>query len=411
MVEVGPPAAPSGLDAPGGQVHHLVERLARQVGVRCGPAQQVEEAIHLPLARRGHLGHDLLGEDVERGDGRVEHVEVPGPHPGQQGGALDQFVTGLGVEASRRRALHVVVGPAHPLEERGDGPGGADLADQFHRADVDAQLEGGGGHQRPEVAGPEALLHQSAPGRREAPVVGGHLQGGVHPAARRRHLTLPGAEPEGQLVGHPLGHLPGVDEDQRGPVLEHVPGDPVEDVGELGAAGHRLELRRRELDVDVELPGVPAVDDGCRRSMRVDARQQAGHHVQGALGGRESDALQPSAPLIHQVGQPLEAEGEVGPPLVAGQGVDLVDDHRVDAAEHGPRRGRGHQQVEGLGGGDQDVRRVFAHGGALGGRGVARADRHREPGGRQAQTSGLGGDPLERTTQVLLHVDGQGPQR
>ena len=63
------------------------------------------------------------------------------------------------------------------------------------------------------------------------------------------------------------------------------------------------------------------------------------------------------AALRHQVAEPLEAEGEVGAPLVPGQGVDLVDDDRVDAAEHGPGRGRGEEQVERLGGGDQEVGR------------------------------------------------------
>ena len=132
------------------------------------------------------------------------------------------------------------------------------------------------------------------------------------------------------------------------------------------AAGHRLELAAGELDGHVEVPCVPAVDDG-RRGRSVDAGQQAGHHLERTLGGGEADALQPAAPLGHQVGQPLQAEGEVGAALVPGQGVDLVDDDRVDAAEHGPRGRGGQQKVERLGGGDQDVGRLLAHGGALGG--------------------------------------------
>ena len=154
VVEVGAPPAPPGLDAPGGQFHHLVERLAGQVGERRGPAHEGEEVVDPPLPRGGHLGHDLLGQYVERRDRGVEHVEVPGTHPGQECGALDQLVAGQRVQATRRRALDVVVGPAHPLEERGDGPGRADLADQLDRPDVDAELEGGGGHQGPQVAGP-----------------------------------------------------------------------------------------------------------------------------------------------------------------------------------------------------------------------------------------------------------------
>ena len=50
---------------------------------------------------------------------------------------------------------------------------------------------------------------------------------------------------------------------------------------------------------------------------------------------------------------------EVGAALGPGHGVDLVDDHRADAGQH-LRPARGEQQVQALGGGDQDVRRACA---------------------------------------------------
>ena len=355
VVEMGPPAPAPGLDAPGGQVHHLVELVAGEAGERRGPTDQGEEGVDVPLPGGGHLGHDLLGQDVQRGHGRMEQVEVPGPHRRQEGRALDQLVAGERVEATGGRALHVVVGPADALEECGDSPGRADLADQLDRPDVDAQLEGGSGDEGPKVAGPEPLLDDPTARRGEAAVVGGDLESGVDLAARQGDGTLLGAESQGQLVGHPLGHLARVDEDQGGAVLEYVPGDPVEDVGELGAAGHRLQLAVRQFDGHVEVAGVPAVDDGRRGGVVVDARQQTGHDVEWPLGGRQTDALQPSAPFGHQMGQPLQAEGEVRPPFVAGQRVDLVDDDRVDVAQDGARRRRGQQQVQRLGSGDQQV--------------------------------------------------------
>ena len=69
--------------------------------------------------------------------------------------------------------------------------------------DVDAELEGGRGHQGPQVPGPQAVLHPLAAVLRQAAVVGGHLVG---------------PEPLGQEVGQALGHPPGVDEDEGGPV-------------------------------------------------------------------------------------------------------------------------------------------------------------------------------------------------
>ena len=49
---------------------------------------------------------------------------------------------------------------------------------------------------------------------------------------------------------------------------------------------------------------------------------------------------------------------EVGATLVAGDGMDLVDDDGADTAEELAGLGGGEEDVEGFGGGDEDVRRV-----------------------------------------------------
>ena len=192
--------------------------------------------------------------------------------------------------------------------------------------------------------------------------------------------------------------------------VEDVVGDAVEDVGELAAAGHRLQFAVGQLDGHVEVPSVAAVHDGRGPAGRIHPRQQAGDHLEGALGGRETDPLQPSPPGGDQMVEPLEGEGQMGSPLVPGQGVDLVDDHGVDTAQHRPgRRGR-QQQVERLGRGDQQVGGRTAHGGALRSRRVTRPDGHREVGGGAAPACRLPGDTGQRHLQVLVDVGGQGPQ-
>ncbi len=70
----------------------------------------------------------------------------------------------------------------------------------------------------------------------------------------------------------------------------------------------------------------------------------------------------------------FERESEVGTAFVVGYGVDLVDDDGADAAEVFPALASGEEDVEGFGSGDEDVRRVAEHGGALFGEGVAGAD-------------------------------------
>ena len=68
----------------------------------------------------------------------------------------------------------------------------------------------------------------------------------------------------------------------------------------------------------------------------------------------------------------LQAQREVRAALRAGDRVDLVDDHVLDAAEH-LARAAGQHQVERLGGGDQDVRRVAGDLAAILGRACRRS--------------------------------------
>jgi hypothetical protein len=385
VVQVGAPPAPPGLDAVGHQVHDLVELLPLEAGVVGGPAHEVEQLVGAPLLG-GDLGHDLLGGDVEGQAGELHRVESAGPHGGQQGRALDELVAGEGEEAALRRPRPAVVGAAHPLEEGGDAAGRADLAHQLDGADVDAQLERSGGHEGPEVAGPQPGLDPVAALLGEAAVVG-------------RHRLV--AEALGQLVGQALGQPAGVDEDERGAVLGHERGDPVEDVGQLLVGGDGLQLGVGQLEGQIDRALVAHVDDLRQGPV---AHQQAAHRLHRALGGREADA---GRPPVAQGLEPLQAEGQVGPPLVAGDGVDLVDDDGVDGAQRLASPPAGDEEVERLRRRHHEARRVPEHGRPLGAGGVAGADADREVRRRQAELDGHGGDLVEGSLEVLGDVDGQ----
>ena len=188
-------------------------------------------------------------------------------------------------------------------------------------------------------------------------------------------------------------------------------GDAVEDVGHLAAAHDGLELGGRELNRHVEVAGVAAVDDHRGRAVVVHTRQQARHQVERPLRGREADALQTTAALAHQRVEPLEAQRQVAAPLVTGQRVHLVDDHGAHAPQQRPRRGRGQEEVERLGRGDEQVGRLLLHGGPLGGRRVPGTDGDAQPRVGVAQAGRLLADFGEGDVQVLVHVDGERPQR
>jgi hypothetical protein len=136
----------------------------------------------------------------------------PRVHRVQQGGALQQVVQRQREQPPLGDGADGVAGAAHALQEGIDAARRADLAHQVDVADVDAQFERAGGHQRLELALLEPLLGLQAMLAREAAVV-------------RRDVLL--AEPLGQVARHALGGAALVDEDQRGAVLVDQLGEPV----------------------------------------------------------------------------------------------------------------------------------------------------------------------------------------
>ena len=134
----------------------------------------------------------------------------------------------------------------------------ADLAHQLDRTHVDPELQRRGGHQRPQLAGAQAALDPLTALARQRSVM------------RRDQLLT---QPLAQLMRHPLGQLPGVDEHQRGSVLGDVAGDPVEDLVELIAGERRLELAVGQLERHLQPAPVPDVDDLWNRLVGSD--QQA----------------------------------------------------------------------------------------------------------------------------------------
>ena len=69
-----------------------------------------------------------------------------------------------------------------------------------------------------------------------------------------------------------------------------------------------------------------------------DAAEEAGDRLERPLGGAQADPLRwrgasPSVAVAPQPLQALEAQREVRAALRAGDRVDLVDDHVLDAAE------------------------------------------------------------------------------
>ena len=150
MVQQRAAAAAARAVAFGQHAQDRIEVGARQIAKRPGAARQRVERIFAPFLRRD-LGHDLLRQHVERAVGNAQGIELAAAHRIEQGGALDQVVARLRKQPALGRAADRMAGAADALQKSRDRMRRTDLADQVDLADVDAQFERGGRHQRAQV--------------------------------------------------------------------------------------------------------------------------------------------------------------------------------------------------------------------------------------------------------------------
>ncbi len=385
------------------RAHHLVEDGAAQRFERARLADEIEEPALVPLPRRA-LRHDLLGEHVERSDGRMDPIELPLRHAPDQRRALDELVARRREEAAARRPALGVARAADPLEERADDARRSDLADEVDRAHVDPELQRRRRDDGAHVARLQALLDHEAPLFREAPVV-------------CPHALFP--EPLGEVVGDPLRHPSRIDEDEGRPRFGDEGREAIVDLRPLLVRRDRFELRSRHFDPEVEVAPVPDVDDcaGKRAARQVPARRltpdrapdQEARRLFDRMNGRgETD---PDRPPRRERVQARKREREMASALVAHQGVELIDDDRLHAPEDGPGAVGGQHQVERLGRRDQDVRDAAKDRRPRRGGRVAGAERGPDLRERKAELCGRRADPFQRRDEVPLHVAAERFQR
>ncbi len=268
-------SGPTRRHALGQHPHHVLVRLPAEVSV--GPGAS-DEGIERPLVPGldGTGGHQLLGEDVQRLLRNVDGVELPLLHGANQRRGLHQLVAGERDEEAFADAREVVASTAHPLEEDAHGPRARQLDDDVHASNVDAQLERGGGHHRPELAGLQLLL-------------GGEPQLPGHASVVGRDEAR--AQPEAQVMGHALSKLPGVGENEGGAVLGDELHEPVVDLPPHLMGGDRAELLLRRLDGELPLAQVAHLHH--RAVLCPGAGEEGGEVRQRPDGGGQANELRP----------------------------------------------------------------------------------------------------------------------
>src|SRR5882762_296418 len=120
MMKVGAVAAALGGDAFGEHFEDALVGFAGEVLVGVSVAKQVEESVFVPLFRSTG-GDNLLGQNVERGIGNDETVEVALADGADQSGAFDEIVAGGGKEAALGNGSAPMAGAAYALQGYGNG--------------------------------------------------------------------------------------------------------------------------------------------------------------------------------------------------------------------------------------------------------------------------------------------------
>ena len=336
----------------------------------------------------GDGGDDLLGQDVERRFGRHDPVELTFLDRSHDGRRLQQLLASGHDDPALGRAAQQVPGAAHALQGRRDVARRLELDDQVDRADVDAELERGGGDQRAQLALLEAVLGLQPRAARERAVVRGH------PAVGDAIV---------EVAREPLGRAPALREDERGAVRLDQLGDLLERRLPHHVALAGQEVVHRCHDLEVQISREAGVDRD--RVPRGRPGEEGQRRLDRAHGRRTADALGPGAAArLDERLEALERERQVGASLGSHQRVNLVDDEEPRVGEGGPEPLAGQQDVQRLGRGDQDVRRPPGHRLSLRRERIAGAHGHAHLGQLDPLGSGRGADARQRRSQVLLDV-------
>ncbi len=213
----------------------------------------------------------------------------------------------------------------------------------------------------------------------------------------RRDLVEPGRQPLGQPSG--VG-----EDDRRGVLLDQVDDALLDVRPDAARYGRRPRWRRAPVMSSTGTTTSRSQrfsDAGATTSTGAAPPRKRATSSTGRTVADRPDAL--GRPVEQRV-EALERQREVGAALGAGDGVHLVEDHGLDAAQRLACL-RGEHQEQRLGRGDQDVRRAGLQLAPVAGGGVSRA--HPDADLRDLEPQPLGGvpDAGQRRPEVALDVD------
>ncbi len=206
-----------------------------------------------------------------------------------------------------------MTGTTDALEGDGNRTRRTQLNDEIDRADVDAELERRSSSYRAQLAATQTPFDV------EAKLAG-------ETAVMRHDESV--AEALVERERDALAHAARTNEDQRGAVIANLLGDAVVDFAPHLLTRHRSELVGGNDNVQIHRAAVSDVDDERLRA------EEPGNLLDRADGGRKPDPLG-TAPTgtANQLFQARQRQSQMRTALIAGHGVDLIDDDGRHARE------------------------------------------------------------------------------
>jgi hypothetical protein len=324
--------------------------------------------------------HDVLGKRVERAGAEDLGVELACRDRVKRGLGLEIFEAIAGHDHAARRLVEAVIGAADPLQQARAALGRAHLDDEVDVAPVNAEVEAGGRNEGAQLARGHRRFDLAPRLEREAAVVNADRQAG-----------LVGGP---QFLEDQLGQAAGVAEHQG----RLVTLDQLDHLARGVAAGVAAPRHLAFGDEDGEVglgAGLPR-DQPDRVNVAI-GRKPGAVGVGVADRCAERDPAQRRAQRL----EPRQSEREEVAALLAGEGVDLVDDDRVEVGEQCRAVRVGQQQAQRLRGGQQHLRRADPLARLAVGWGIAAAGLDPE----------LEAHLVDRGEQVALDVDRERLQR
>ena len=311
-----------------------------EAAVGAGGADLGEERVGVERAGAGGE-QDVLAEHVERAGAARLAVEVVVAHGVERGAAFEHLEAVGGHEHGAGGGVVAVVGAADALDEALDVLRRADLDHEVDVAPVDAEVERAGGDDGAQRARPPSPPRPSGAASRES-------EPWCSAIGRASSFSAQ------SVLEEELGLGAGVDEDERGAWRRGSGPSPRGRRSARSARPRAAAPRSARMRMSGSGPG------SASRTRAPSPRQAA------SAGGSSTVAERPTRRRRGREGlQPGEAEHELVAALAFGERVDLVDDDPREAGEDARRLLVGEHQREGLGRGQQDVRRVDALAGAL----------------------------------------------